>query len=272
MKPPVKNSAFVGTAMRFYERCGVVDPFRNFSRVADYIAELFSLSHTVPVFIATEPAVIATRVEGVMRRVAIAPGYTILCSRRVLENFNTVYMLAEPTWIESGVLIPYTASKPCSERPHRYGIALDVDERIGLLHLCSRGIEDSYIPELISLGGLVELSGGDSCRGEGVLRFIPVKNRFFFNLKGLGVGTVHRAVRYTLYKVDIPPKLEALALELAKVDDAPALIAIGKGYLAAFEALIPIEEQVYPPLLMTVYTSLSSEARARYYIDRLEST
>ncbi len=256
--------------MRFYEGCRVVDPFKNFNSIFEYVNKLFELSHNTAIFVVLEPATIATRIDGVLRRIAITPGYTILCSSKEPHDFSTVYILVETTWIESGVLIPYSLAKPCSNKIYRYRIPLEVDEQIGIPHLCTKDINTEDLRKFASIGGLLDLSN-NVYNGEGTLKLVPVKDKFFFIAKGLGIKTVYSNVKYSFAKVDIPPGLYALSIRLAVVDGDTILISIGRGYLVAFESLVPVEEYIYPLLLITVHSIPSSEPKARYYIEKLDS-
>ncbi|MEM2528132.1 MAG: hypothetical protein QXG40_01865 [Ignisphaera sp.] len=256
--------------MRFYEGCWIVDPFKNFTSIAEYVSRLFDISHTVAVFIAVEPAVIATRVEGVLRRIAIAPGYAILCNSRVFYNLTTVYMLAETAWIESDVLIPYSSTKPCSNKLRRYRISLEIDENLGIPHLCTKDINSEPLRRLSTMGGLLELLD-DMYSGVGTLRIFPIKDKFFLIVKGLGVGTVHDNVKYSIVQIDVYQRLGVFTMKLAAVDSATAIASIGKSYLILFESLVPVEDSIYPLLLIAAHTIPSNEPRAKYYVSRLGS-
>lgn len=256
--------------MRFYEGCRVLDPHKSFSCIARYVASLFEFSHNTVVFIALEPASIATRVGGVLRRIAIAPGYAILCSSTEYYDTGVVYSLAETVWIESGILLPYLANRPCSGRFGRYGIPLEVDEELGIPYICVGDVGEEQLYKFTSMGGIVELLSS-KYHGVGTLKLAPVKDRFFYISKGLGLRSVYSNVRYALAEVNIPPRLEVQSVELLAVDCSPALISIGNSYLVVFESLEPIEEYIYLPLLITVHSLPSSEPKARYYMHRLGS-
>jgi len=253
--------------MRFYEKCGVVDPFKNFNDITKYIIKLFNLSHITAVFISIEPSIIATRVEGILRRIAIAPGYAILCNHEAFSEFNTVYVLAEPSWIESDILIPYSSNEPCNNKLGRYGIAIEVNEELGVPHLCTKDVNERHVHKILTTGGLIEVSD-DTYSGVGTLKIVPVKDKFFFIVKGLGLKTLYNNIEYSLTKIVLNSKLEVLSNRLVMVDNNDALIAIGKGYLKTFNILASIEDYIYLLLLITTYTIPRNEPRAKYYINK----
>jgi hypothetical protein len=253
--------------MRFYEKCGIVDPFKNFDDIIKYIIKLFNLSHTTAVFISIEPSVIATRVEGVLRRIAIAPGYAILCSHEAFSEFNTIYILAEPSWIESDILIPYSSNEPCNNKLSRYGITIEVNEELGVLHLCTKDVNEKHIYKILTTGGLIEVSDG-TYSGVGTLKIVPLKDKFFFIAKGLGLKTLYNNIEYSLAKTFLDPRLEALSNRLVVVNNNDALIAIGRGYLKTFNLLTPIGDYIYLLLLITSYTIPRNEPKAKYYINK----
>ncbi|MCS7111889.1 MAG: hypothetical protein N3D82_04925 [Ignisphaera sp.] len=256
--------------MRFYEGCKVIDPYKSFSCIAEYTNSIFEIAHSTTVFVALEPASIATKIDGILRRIVIAPGYAILCNSMESYDIDTAYDLAETVWIESGVLIPYSASEPCSNRIRKYRIPLEIHEQLGIPYICTKNIDEEYLHEFAHTGGVLELSNDKYC-GVGTLKLIPIKDKFFLISKGLGVRSVYPGIRYTLIKVDVPLKLGVQGVKLSVVDGNPVLISIGRSYLIAFESLEPVEDYIYLPLLIAVHSLPSREPKAKYYMYRLSS-
>ncbi len=233
--------------MRFEEGCRVymVESYvRSGKSVHILVRNLVQISKRIPVYIVLHPTVVTIGFKGLKRSVAIATGSAVMCEDVEVEGVNYVE-LAEPTWIDVGLLVPYLrGDAPRTVR------SLDVEIRSDLgVHsvVLTQGDDQGKLVNVID-GGLAFIVDGEEVEGSVVA--LPRMNKLFLMLKTLNIGGVCRA---RVARMDLDPRLKYFEEDLVAIGGSVAVSGFGKGYLVRFE---PIDETSLNLLAATVFTGL----------------
>jgi len=260
--------------MRVKEGCFAI-PLSQYinsdKNLIEYIRRLFELSHSEPIYIAIEPAVITIKMGFRKIWISIEPGSAIICNRSLAELFNESIEIVEDVWIETEILIPYTYEELCG-LTKILNIPIDIDEEIGINHLCitSKSINIEELKRVIN-GGLIELVDVLYSSGK-LLEIKPRKNKLFIILKGMGINNISQLESSQYSYIEIPNEMKIFIEDLIYIDDKPIVMGIGKGYISLFTSIEPYTAYIYTALLLSTYTTPSSSPRAKVFISRISST
>jgi hypothetical protein len=256
--------------LRIDEECIVIDS-RNAIEVGveRFVKWLFSTAYATAVYIATEPMVVMTRVSGKLRGFAIGPGSAILCYNKqtVDELFSTVYRVAEPCWGDAMLLIPYTSTTSRCSKARQMGFEMDLDEAIGIPHICVTNGEWSEL-KLIIDGGMAEIEKY-SKEVAGALQ-ITTKNTLFFSLaKGLLANLRYENIIAKVMNIRFDYKSKVYLEDLTMVNEDVIIYKFGKGLITTFTDLNKAMNFIYPITLLVAHLLDVNSAKAIVYRTKL---
>ncbi len=234
-----------------------------------YVKQLFRLAHETPVHIAVEPFTITTIFGGVKRRLSLAPGSAIICGKGFDTPFQHYYEVAETFWVDTRVLIPYAKTGLCSQRARQLGIDIDLDEQVGVAHICfGENLDEEGVRELGD-GGVAEATQyNTSYRGAAK---IAVKETLFFYLaKGFNIRLGYENVDVLYAKPRIEPSLAVYLNELVVLGNGDSILyGFGEGYIATFYEVRGFGDLLYVLTLLCGYARRSDDPRSALYQARL---
>lgn len=232
----------------------------------DYVRELFTLAHRIPIYVLLRPAVVTVRVSGVLRRIVAAPGSAVLESKAAqwigLEGLS----IEEPAWLDAALLVPLLARPPCTTMIERYGIPVKIDEMVGVPHYCIDETREWQTLKALVAGGLAEVT---TCNLEtsGRLTAVSTFDKAFMLLKGLGVQFGINA-NAKVAALNLGP-LSVLVEPLVHVGQEPIVAKVGEGYLVSFCSLNAMEGPLYSVILLASHLWPPESPRARAYIEKI---
>ncbi len=259
--------------MRIRERCFVI-PLSSYvgdsKNLVEYIRKLFDISHREPIYIVTEPSIITMKMKTKKMWISIEPGSAIICSKNLAEIFEKPIEIAEDTWIESEILIPYTRETLCG-LAKTLNIPIDVDRNIGVNHICiSSNFISMEILKMVMDGGMIEII--DTLYSDRkMLEVKPRKNKLFIILKGIGIDHPIQLESSLYSYIEIPKEMKIFTEDLIHIDDKPIVMGLGNGYVSLFTSIEPYTTHIYTALLFSAYTTPHSSPRARIFISKISS-
>lgn len=257
--------------MKFYEGCAIVK-IESWvpTRFRDYVARLFNIARNYPTYIALSSYTITTRIAGVLRRLAIAPGSAIICDYNAYTQFENYIELSEPVWIDVALLIPYATSKPCTKLSS-LGIDIEIDPEIGVSTHCLESLDMNRLSTAVDdvlQGGLIDI---EKCDTEVRNRiFVALKyNTFFLLWKVVGIGSPNTYAKIVKLPSELPPRIKVFLEPLARIGNNDVVLGIGRGYLSLLSPEDTSSEALYLTTLLLAYLLPPNSPRASLYITKV---
>ncbi|HID80424.1 MAG TPA: hypothetical protein EYP48_01760 [Ignisphaera sp.] len=257
--------------MKFYEGCAIVK-IESWvpTRFRDYVTKLFNIARNYPTYIALSSYTITTRIAGMLRRLAIAPGSAILCDYDAYIQFENYIELSEPVWIDAALLIPFATSKPCTKLSS-FGIDIRIDPEVGVPTHCLEKLDVDGLSTAINdvlQGGLIDIEKCDIEVRDRI--FVAVKYNIFFLLwKVVGIGTPSTYAKILKLPSELPPRVRVFLEPLARIGDNDVVLSIGRGYLSLFSPGDVNSETLYLITLLLAYLLPPNSPRASLYITKI---
>ncbi len=257
--------------MRFFEGCAIVR-IESWvpTRFNDYVRKLFAIARGYPTYIALSSYTVVTRIAGVARKLAIAPGSAILCDHDAYTQFNDYIELSESVWIDAALLVPYATLRPCA-KVSKLSIDIGVEPEFGVPTHCLESTEAEELSKALTdivQGGFVDIENYDTEVEECILVALKY-NTFFLIWKAIGIGTPRVRVGVAKLPHELSPRVKVFLEPLARVGSHDTVIGIGRGYLSLFTPLDSNSETLYLTTLLLSYTIPPSSPRASLYLSRL---
>ncbi len=257
--------------MRFFEGCAIVK-IESWAptRFNDYVRKLFAIARDYPTYIALSSYTVVTRIAGIARRLAIAPGSAILCSYDAYTQFDDYIELSESVWIDAALLIPYATSRPCT-KVSRLGIDIGVEPEFGIPTHCLESAEAEGLSKAlvdIVQGGFVDVENCDIEVEDRILVALKY-NTLFLLWKAIGTGAPRVHVGIARLPSELPPRVKVFLEPLTRVGSYDTVLGIGRGYLSLFTPLDSNSEALYLATLLLSYAITPNSPRASLYIARL---
>ncbi len=257
--------------MRFFEGCAIVKIERWVpTRFNDYVRKLFAIARSYPTYIALSSYTVVTRIAGIARKLAIAPGSAILCSHDAYTQFNDYIELSESVWIDAALLVPYATTRPCA-KVSKLGIDIGVEPEFGVPTHCLENTEAGELSKALAdivQGGFVDIENYDTEMEERILVALKY-NTFFLIWKAIGIGAPRVRVGIARLPQELPPRVKVFLEPLVRVGNYDTVLGIGRGYLSLFTPLDSNSEALYLATLLLSYTMPPNSPRASLYIARL---
>ena len=256
--------------MRFHEGCAVIriEWWINTNRRIEYIRRLFEISHKTPTYIAITSSVIPTRIKGVIRRFAIAPGSAIICKSDFYSDFEDYIELSEPTWIDAKILIPYVRRNPCNKN-EKLSIPISLDNEIGIENYCLEDLEKSELVEQslrnIIQGGLVDVAQYEK-EIQDTLMIALKFNEFFMFWKAMNIKKAITKSR--IAKLRITKMLEVFSEPLAKIGNLDIVLLVGQGYVILFDPLDDVSSTLYSTVVLLSHLLPYESPRAKRFLQK----
>ncbi|MDK6028339.1 hypothetical protein QPL79_03045 [Ignisphaera sp. 4213-co] len=255
--------------MKIHENCKVIASENGLGEnFVNYFRQLIKIAHETPVYIAIEPATITILIENVKYSLAIAPGSAIICDNVVETSFQYVYKVAEITWIDTKILVPYAKNFVCSHRVKQLDLEIDLNEELGIPHIC---IDDEFSSEsFIELirGGVAEFKRYNNVY-EGRIEISVKSTPFFYFVKGFGIKLRYENVNAKYFAFNIDSKYVAYLDDLIKLGNNDVILhSFGEGYIVSFYEISNVENMLYALALFSAYLRNIDDPRARAYRSR----
>jgi len=253
--------------MRFEEGCKVfmIETYAKAGLgVEDIVKALIEISKRIPVYIVLHPSIVTVGLRGLKRGIAVAAGSAIICSEDIYVDGLNFVELAEPTWIDVGILIPYIRGDVVESART---LGLEVRRDIGLRSVVVHTQEDQRKLIDIIEGGIAFLVNGEDVEGE--VRIAPRMNKLFLFMKTLKVKGVCRA---RIARLELEPRTKFFMEELVDIGKYVAVAAMGKGYLVTFEPMDTLSRHLFAVTIFAGLVTPVNTPIARAYTSMLETT
>ncbi len=251
--------------MRFFEGCGIVgiEWWVREGRIEEYVRKLIDVSKRFPTYVAIHPSVVVTKIGGIRRRLAIAPGTAVLCDREALEEFGSFVELEEQVWIEAYLLVPYTRREPCGFLRE---LGIEVGEW-GHELVC---LGEDPVENLVNVveGGIAVPTRYDRVV-EDVVNVALRYNPYFFILKSCSVK-IPRA-RFGVLSIELPPKLRVFFEPLIAVGSETVCGTLGRALYTHAHPLDDESRKLFQLLMLVALLQPPSSPRASLYLSKLRS-
>ena len=256
--------------MKVVEGCIAIDSRSGVEEsLVDYAKQLFRLAHETPVHIAVEPFTITTIFDGVKRRLSLAPGSAIVCGKGFDIPFQHYYEAAETFWVDTRVLIPYAKTGLCSQRARRLGIDIDLDEQVGVTHMCfGEDLDEESVREL-GEGGVAEAAKPNTSY-RGAAKIVVKEALFFYLAKGFNIRLGYENADVLYARLRIEPSIAVYLDELVVLGNGDSVLyGFGEGYIATFHEIGSFGDLLYALTLLCGYARRSDDPRSALYQARL---
>ncbi|MEM1542208.1 MAG: hypothetical protein QW101_05250 [Ignisphaera sp.] len=227
--------------------------------ILEYLKKIFTFSHRARTYIVVEPSTIPIKVGNVKRSITIEPLSAVICNTKKENFIDFGYSIAEPIWLETVEVFPYSRNDLCGTAKT---IGLDAvikrDDRIGIPYLC---IDSSYINRetatKIINGGFIELENkpitNSRCRLE-----IKITNDWTsLFMRSVLNRYINEFGKCRYCTIDLDKSLYPYCRTLVSIDKEPIVVKIGKGYIFSTDIENTISLIVYTLLILTTFTKLS---------------
>ncbi|MEM1845019.1 MAG: hypothetical protein QXG46_05735 [Ignisphaera sp.] len=227
--------------------------------VLEYLKKVFMLSHKTRTYIVIEPSIIPIRVGNIKRSIAIEPLSIVICNTEEDSFVEFGYSIAEPIWLETVEVIPYSRSDLCgTAKTLGLDAVIKKDNKIGVPYLCidSSYIDKETVTEIIG-GGFIELENKPIVNSKCKLEIKISNDWISLFVKSILNTYIHEVEKCRYSTINLDKSLYPYSKTLVSIDKEPVVVKIGKGYIFSIGIENIISLTLYALLILITFTKSS---------------